>query len=435
MKNPLAYRVFLVMSAVPALAGAIMWTVGTVYYVSAVGLDPFQLVLVGTVLEATAFIFEMPTGVVADVYGRRLSVIIGMFLLGAGFTLVGIVPAFAALLLAQVVTGIGYTFLSGATQAWLADEIGEEHVGTAMLRAGQLARIAGILGTIASVALASLALQLPFLVGGGLYILLGVFLALNMPETGFRPAPREQRNTPAAFRLGLHWQSMRRTLGEGIGVVRRSPTLLTLLAIGFFWGAASEGMDRLGDAHLLANFTFPALGSFQPVVWFGILGIVGSLVELAANETLRRRLERISRIPASTARALLVLNGLMIAGLIVFAAAGSFWLAIVAVLAYGVCRSMGGPLYDAWLVQHIDPPVRATVISMSGQADAIGQIAGGPGIGLIGARVSIRAAIVAAGLLLSPALALYARANRQSLDAAEEELTDRPLVAEGIEAT
>ena len=69
--------------------------------------------LVGTLLEASVFLFEVPTGVVADVYSRRLSVIIGYALIGLGFALEGIVPRFEAVLLAQVLWGVGYTFTSG----------------------------------------------------------------------------------------------------------------------------------------------------------------------------------------------------------------------------------------------------------------------------------------------------------------------------------
>jgi len=66
-----------------------------------------------------------------------------------------------------------------------------------------------------------------------------------------------------------------------------------------------------------------------------------------------------------------------------------------------------------WLNQNItDSSVRATVISMSGQADAIGQVAGGPGLGALGTVFSIRTALLAGGALLAPALALYGRALR-----------------------
>ncbi len=80
------------------------------------------------------------------------------------------------------------------------------------------------------------------------------------------------------------------------------------------------------------------------------------------------------------------------------------------------------PLYTAWVNQKLDSGTRATVLSMSGQVDAIGQIAGGPGVGLIANLVSVVAAITTSGLLLSPALFLIGRANAQSREQVEAEL-------------
>jgi DHA3 family tetracycline resistance protein-like MFS transporter len=205
-----------------------------------------------------------------------------------------------------------------------------------------------------------------------------------------------------------------------------------MFGIAFFAGAASEGFDRLGDAHLLANFAFPALGAWQPVVWFGIIRIAGDVVTLGVTELVRRRLEAVSRSPAATARALLILTMLMIAGVIAFALAGSFWLALAVLLLYGVSRALIAPLYSAWLVQHIDPKIRATVLSMNGQTDAIGQIAGGPGIGLIGNLFSIRAAIAAAGVLLSPTLLLVGRAIRQGDAEAVGDAVEKAAPAEAL---
>ena len=76
-----AYPVYLVLSGAIAFANTLMFTVLAVYYVRAVGMSPLQLVLVGTVLETTILIFEVPTGVVADTFSRRLSVIIGTLIL------------------------------------------------------------------------------------------------------------------------------------------------------------------------------------------------------------------------------------------------------------------------------------------------------------------------------------------------------------------
>jgi DHA3 family tetracycline resistance protein-like MFS transporter len=99
-------------------------TISSVYRIQTVGLNPLQLVLVGTALELAVLIFEVPTGVLADTYGRRRSVILGFLLIGTGFSFEGALPTFAAVLAAQLIWGAGYTFVSGALQAWIADELG-----------------------------------------------------------------------------------------------------------------------------------------------------------------------------------------------------------------------------------------------------------------------------------------------------------------------
>ena len=113
-------------------------TVSAVYRITEVGLNPLQLILVGTVLETSAFLSEIPTGVVADVHSRRLSIIIGYFLIGVGFIVEGSFAIFGTILLAQVLWGIGFTFTSGAEEAWIADEVGEQGVGSIFLRGAQV---------------------------------------------------------------------------------------------------------------------------------------------------------------------------------------------------------------------------------------------------------------------------------------------------------
>jgi DHA3 family tetracycline resistance protein-like MFS transporter len=417
MFRPLnAERVYYLLSATQSLAFAIMYTVYTVYFVQTVKLDPLQLVLVGTVLEAAYFLFEIPTGVVADLYSRRLSIILGVCFLGAGGVLAGAAPLFGAILLAQVISAIGYTFLSGATTAWLADEVGEANVGAILLRSGQISRLTGLAGIALSAVFASLALNLPFIVGGGLLGLLGIGLSLIMPEHGFRPKPRGERTT---------WQSMWHGFRDGARVMGATPILLILLGVEFFMGASSEGLDRLGDAHLLQNFTFPAIGNLQPIVWFSILGVIGTLVSLVIVEPLRKRLEAMSRNPASTARGLLVFDALAAVCLLIFALTGDFWLAVITLMVRSVAFAAGEPLFQVWLVQHTRPEVRATMLSMVGQANALGQMAGGPGVGLLGNVFGLRVALAAAAVLLLPALPFYVRAANEQT--AVEEGTLSPL--------
>ena len=184
-----AYPVYLILEGGMAVFLSMIFTASSLYQVSVANLTPFQLVLVGTTLELSVLLFEVPTGVVADIYSRRLSVIIGVVLIGAGFILEGSIPLFATILLAQVVWGIGYTFTSGATQAWISDEIGEAAAGQAFLRSNQVGQIGALVGIGAGMLLGSVSVNLPIITGGAMIILLGVILTLVMPETGFSPAP------------------------------------------------------------------------------------------------------------------------------------------------------------------------------------------------------------------------------------------------------
>ena len=397
-----AYRVYLILSGVSSLFFRLIFTVNLVYEAQVVGLTPLQLVLVGTTLEIVCFSFEIPTGIVADLYSRRLSVIIGFLLIGIGFTIEGSLPFFWAMLVTQVFWGIGATFTSGALEAWIVDEVGEERMGRVFIRGAQAEQVGGIVGIVLSVALASIALALPVVVGGVLFVGLTVFLIAVMPENGFTPTPRLTRSS---------WQSMGHTLRESLRLVRVSPMLLMFLAVALVLGLYSEGFDRLWQAHLLRDLTLPVLGTFQPVVWFGIISMGAMMLVALTTEILRRRLDMQNQ--TAIARTLMAIYGMMVGALLVFALAGNFWLALIGLWALDTLRGASAPILSAWSNLYIDSKVRATVLSSFSQVNAIGQIGGGPVVGLIGERWGLRAALSTSALLLAPIVWLVARASRR----------------------
>ena len=112
------------------------------------------------------------------------------------------------------------------------------------------------------------------------------------------------------------------------------------------------------------------------------------------------------------ARASWAISAALVVSLLVFALAKALLVAVIAVWVISMARNVIGPLYTAWVNQRLDSRVRATVLSMSSQVDAIGQVAGGPAVGLIGNWFSVQAALVTSALMLSPVLPLYRRAIR-----------------------
>jgi len=187
--------------------------------------------------------------------------------------------------------------------------------------------------------------------------------------------------------------------------------LLTVLGVGAIYGLYSEGFDRLWRDHLQMNFAFPTIGNWQPVVWFGIISAVLTVLSIGASEIARRRLDTNSHVAVSYA--LLGLNAVMVFGFLIFGLAGNFVVAVVAYWAISLARSTTGPLYTAWVNQHTESGVRATVFSFAGQIDALGQIVGGPIFGAIAMLLSLRAEMVVVGLFLAPSLLLLARTTRR----------------------
>jgi len=397
-----AYWVYLAMEGALALLLSMIFTASSLYQVTVAGLTPLQLVLVGTTLETSVFLFEVPTGVVADVYSRRLSIIIGIFLIGLGFLVEGSFPIFWLILLAQVLWGVGFTFTSGATQAWITDEIGEEAAGKAFLRSSQVDKLGGLLGIGLGIILGNVRVNLPIQLGGVMICLMAAGLAFCMPEHGFKPRPSQSRNP---FHHMLH------IFRIGLRTVRTRPALITILWIGLIFGLFSEGYDRLWTKHLIDNFAGGFPFGLQPVVWIGGLRALGMLFSIGAAELARRKIPTGSHV--GIARSLMAISALLLAGLFGFALARSLALALICYWVIAMARSVISPVYDAWVNQRLDSTVRATVLSMSSQVDAVGQIAGGPAVGMIGSWLSVRAALTASALILLPVLALFRRAISQ----------------------
>jgi DHA3 family tetracycline resistance protein-like MFS transporter len=391
------------------LTSLLFWmtfTADSIYYVSIVQMTALQLVLTGSMLEATVFLFEIPTGIVADLYSRRLSIIIGIFLIGAGFLMQALIPYFWAILLAQLLWGAGWTFTSGALSAWLSDETGEEHANRAFLRGAQFEQGGAILGSLVAMALGSLRVNLPMVTAAAGFLVLGVLLSLLMPEENFHPARPEARHT---------WKAMRTTFIGGIASVRSRPVLKTILWVGVLFGFYSEAFDRLWVAHLMNDIGFPIWIDVPIVVWIGAINLAGMLLTAGALGILRRRVD--THQGGSIAAAMLASTSLLVVGLALFAASGSAWLSIILLWLIRMTRGMNGALYTAWVNQRLEAKVRATVLSMSSQVDAVGQIAGGPLLGAIGSAISIQAALLASSVALSPVLGVIGKGIKQERSA------------------
>jgi DHA3 family tetracycline resistance protein-like MFS transporter len=148
--------------------------------------------------------------------------------------------------------------------------------------------------------------------------------------------------------------------------------------------------------------------------WFGLISAATLALSAFSAEIVRRRLD--TNNPRAVTRSLGFLTAVIVLALAAFAWTESLPLALGAIMTIQVMRHTIDPIYTAWMNQRIDSRVRATVLSLGGQVDALGQIAGGPLVGGIGGLWGLRFALSASALLLTPALALLGRVKEEHIE-------------------
>src|SRR5574344_228119 len=390
-----AYKIYLLFSAITAMCFSLTATVMIVYHIETVHLNPLQLILVGTTLETACFIFEIPTGIVADIYSRKLSIVIGMVLTGIGFILEGSIPSFIFVLAAQIVWGLGLTFISGSLEAWIAEEEKAMNLDRIYMKGAQVGQIASVIGIVLSTIIANFSIRLPIIISGVLFMTFSVFLGINMPENNFKPAAPDDLNT---------FKKMGYTFKSGLKFIKSKSIIMILLSVTLFYGLSSEGYDRLSSAHFLQDTMLPKLWNLNPVTWFGIFGIAGMVLSAIVMHFISKRLDGNMK---HNGKLLLGINIFYILFMFIFAITKNFSLMLIAYLATNTFRTINEPIFSAWLNGHIDDKARATVLSMNGQINSLGQILGGPIIGIIATNISVSVGIACTSLLVTPLLALY----------------------------
>jgi DHA3 family tetracycline resistance protein-like MFS transporter len=408
------YQLYLALRVALSFLVGLAFTTSVVYRVEDGGLNPFELLMIGTVLEVSYLVFQLPTGFLADLVSRRACVVAGFAVYAGGLVWQGLSPEFWVHLVAQVLLALGAALWSGALDSWVADETRKAEMTPVYLRATQLGFIGGIAGSLLSGALAILGLGLPMLLGGALMALGTAWLALVMPERHFqRPGGDGKVRTvlaQARAEAGVQIRASRRA-------ARIVPGLALLLGMSFLFGLWSESYDRLSGAFLLEDIGFP-LG-LEPAMWFSLIACVVALAGIGLTEWAGRRTARLGS--GAIIGMLVGFTAVALVGVVGFSLSRDFWIAVAFLLLLSAARPLYEPLVNGWLVVRVEPKVRATALSARDMFDSGGQITGGPVIGAVGGAVSIRAALLAGAAVLVPAILCLIGMERKAKAAARDE--------------
>jgi len=358
------------------------------------GLDLFEINVVLATYLITSFAFEVPTGALADLAGRKTSFLLSCVVRMAAFGLYAYSSSFPRFILAEFIDAIGSTLASGALEAWAVDGMhaeGQQRPPDRFFaRAQMLSRTVMIVSGVTSGYLGDYDLTLPWLVAVGGFACTGVVATISMHEP--------QRVASAGWR-GLH-RSLGRTAREGMRIVWRAPVLLLLCGI-----------------TLVASFgVMPIQMLWQPRmqqvtgqgVW--IMGWIWALLNIAAvagSAVIPRLLIWVRRERVLAAAALWRAAMLVVAG-----TAGTASPAVGGLLLQEVSTGLSEPLIQAWMNEHITAERRATVLSVRAMCFTLGGAGGLVCLGLIARDVGMSTAWVLAAFAIALTTAGFVRLGR-----------------------
>lgn len=362
-------RTYYVLTAGNTLAASLIWGINTIFLLDA-GLTNFEAFAANACFTAGMVIFEIPTGVVADRWGRRVSFLCGTLTLAATTGLYVLLwqqhSAFIWWAIISALLGLGFTFFSGATDAWLVDALAATRFDgqlEGVFAHGQV--VMGVMtlsGSVAGGFLAQLTnLGVPYVARAA--ILLGMFVValIMMHDLGFSPA-RGKR--PVA--------EMKRILDSSVEHGLKVPAVRATMLAGMFSGGIGIYVFYALQPHLLN------LWGNQKA--YGIAGLVAALVAAAQivggflTPWIRRAFQR-------RTSALLTLEALAVVMLALIGLAGSFWVAVVLIMLWALAAYVGTPIRQAYLNGMIPSQERATILSFDSLINSTGGIVAQPLLG------------------------------------------------------
>lgn len=351
------------------LAASFIWGINTLFLLDA-GLTNFEAFAANAFFTAGMVIFEIPTGVVADTIGRRASYLLGTVTLSLSTALYWLLwlwhSPFVWWALASMLLGLGFTFFSGAVDAWLVDALAatgytgslEAVFGRGLVVTGVAMFAGSVLGGVIAQATN---LGVPFLLRAGVLVLMFVFAFIAMRDLGFTP---DKSMGPLKATRNILAQSIEHGM-------RKRSVRYVILSAPFASGVGIYAFYAL-QPYLLQLYGDPKA--------YSIAGLAAAILSLAqvAGGIVAPRLRRMfaKRTTTVIGASLGSIVVLVLLGLMAF-----FWFAVVLLVVWGFVYAVAGPVRQAYLNDMIPSKQRATVLSFDSLFGSLGGVVIQPALG------------------------------------------------------
>jgi MFS family permease len=403
-------RVYLLLTLLTTLSASFIWGINTLFLLDA-GLSNTEAFAANAFFTVGQVLFEVPTGVVADTRGRRFSFLLGAATLLASTLLYLVMWRVHAPLVgwaaASILLGLGFTFFSGATEAWLVDALkATGFAGDLEMIFGRAQTVGGaamLFGSVAGgfIAQAS-SLGVPYVVRAAM---LGVTLVVAwwfMHDIGFSPA--RDRTAASAVRTVIR--------GAVDGGLRNRPVRWLMLAAPF-----------TGGVGIYAFYAFQPylLQLYGDRTAYGIAGLAAAIVagaQIVGGLVVSRVRRRFSR----RTHALLIGGAINVALLLLVGVTGSFVIAVALLAAWAMVFAIEMPLRQAFINGVIPSEQRATVLSFDALMGSAGGVVAQPALGRTADLFGYGASYVVSAVVQALALPFVLLARREN--ASSDPITD-----------
>jgi len=344
-------RTYLTLLLFNTLAASLIWGINTLFLLDA-GLNNLEAFAANAFFTAGFVLFEIPTGVVADLRGRRVSYLLGLLTLAIStllYLFMWYVSApFWAWAAASLFLGLGFTFLSGAFEAWLADALADAGNGDkleSVLAKGEIVEGAAMLaGSVAGGAIAQATnLGVPYVIRAALLVFNLILAAMLMRDLGFTPA--KGKHATEEIKSILH-----ASIKYGLG---NRPVRWIMFAAPFTGGVTIYAF------YAMQPYLLELYGDKQA---YGIAGLAAAIVA-GAQIAGGLLVPYLSRVFSRRTIVLLVCEVISVVVLAVIGFMPNFWVAVTLLVLWGLMFSAVTPIRQGYLNALIPSEQRATVLS------------------------------------------------------------------------
>ncbi len=426
--NPLARRIqrtYLTLLLGNTLAASFIWGINTLFLLDA-GLSNLEAFAANAFFTAGMVAFEVPTGIVADTWGRRASYLLGTLTLSGSTFLYYLLwqtkAPFWQWAIVSMLLGLGFTFFSGAVEAWLVDALafaGYEGGLEAVLGRGQVVTGVGMLGgsVVGGVVAQVTTLGVPFLMRVG--VLLGMFVVASrlMQDLGFEPEPR-----------GRPLRAMRNVLVTSLDYGLKNPPVRWMMLAAPF--ASGVGIYTF---YALQPFLLDLYGNSKA---YAIAGLAAAIV--AGSQILGGYLAARIRALFKRRTTALILGTLTSAGtLALLGLTHLFWPALGLLVVWGLIFAAEMPIRQAYLNGMIPSKQRATVLSFDSLMGSAGGVVVQPALGRAADVYSYATSYVFGGVIqaLAAPFILLSRREEDPSDTMVAAASPPEIAGEPTEAT